>query len=464
MTVVLPYHRVVKALCLISMNYQLPKAKRVNALRVLLKILVQFTDHPTFPYSESQIKFLYNLISTTREMLLTACRAGGKTELMVIAMFIICIAEKQTRGLWLSGDTMQISEARSKIEAWMPVFQNLCVLTNNKETHQMRLDFTNGSFVDFNPTTKVNGPRVNLLIFDEEGKIMSQDIVRNNKNAYKTTKGTFKHPVRIRHVTTLAIGTPAAVVYKALEPRGLVMKFPATDPRDPYQTQKHKDICSWVEVTDEDLRWGSGHVNCELLCLLDNPEGKRILGAIIIMDSIPAHLLRRTPGFYCRITIDWNATKGHAVMVTITNGEQYWIIAEWNGTDLHAMAVFISRYREIYGESCLVIQEWQGGKTQSREVDLDKYENCKIDSRDPWDAATQQTKIPLAQGATERGMVYAWKGCRVFLEQVETFCWDEKGKIPDDLDDHNVVSWIHSISTVNSFTIDAPTNAGNDGI
>lgn len=421
-------------------------------------MLVQFTDHPHKPYTTAQIKFLLNFIAgDIRELLFTACRGGGKTELAVIALFIICVGEPHTRGLWLSGDTMQMSEARNKIEVWIDnAFVGLAKLVRNADTNQMRLEFTNGSFCDFNPTTKVNGPRCNLLFFDEEGKIKDANLVRNNKLAYKVTKGTFRHPIRIRHFTTLAIATPAAVVYKSLNKRGLVLLFPATDPRDEYQHEKFTDICPWVEVTEEDLRWGTGNVNCELLCKLDDPEGKRILAPVIIVDYIPDWINRPTPGWYCRITIDWNATANHAVEVVITNTDEYWIIDEWHGTDLSAMAGFINRYRSRYGELCLVIQEWQGGKTQSRQYDLETYFNCRIDMKDPWDGPTQQTKIPLAQGLTERGKVLVWKGCHVFIEQAETFCFDDKGKIPDGLEDHAVVSFIHAIATVNTFDLSAP--------
>jgi hypothetical protein len=349
----------------------------------------------------------------------------------------------------LSGNNAQLSVAESKILALLDPaspFFGVAELGNNKQSHQMLLTFDNGSDCNFNPTTQVDGWRCNLLFFDEEGKITEKDTIQKNKNAYKVTKGTYKWPIRVRHFTTLSLGTPSIAVEKYLKPRGLVLYFPATDPRNPNQHREFPDICTWVVVTEDDLRLGEGNVQSELLCHAAPEAGSIWIRDIEILDTIPEFCIPPlSHGLYARLTIDWNASAGHACEVIITDGEDYWIVDEWSGTDLGVMARFINDQRRKFGQKLTVIYEWQGGDTQCLKYDLETYHDCPLDTPDAWDRLVQGIKIPLVQGLGERGKIHAYKGAKHFIEQQPAVFLDEKGKIPESATDHALVSFAHGV-------------------
>jgi hypothetical protein len=335
----------------------------------------------------------------------------------------------------------------------------------NKITKMKESVFLNGSRILYNPSTATSGPRTNLLWFDEEGKISESNKIENNRNAYGMVTSS-KGKRRIRHTTTLSVGTPAQEVYERLVRQNTVYINVPTD-------------CTWWTEEDWRLlfqyqatmpRWW---VNCEFYSILDAPGGRILthqhpLSTFEPPTPSPLQMLPGTPVYvtnpadtprvivldnHWRATAgtDWNASWGHTVSVMLTNDEDWLMVDEFRGTSLERMADFLKRWQEHphWGNKWTYCAERQGGgrTMQSRKNTLGAL-GVTVHREEPFNVADQIHKTSLLEHLNENGQLHFSTYCAMTIRQAQFYRRDEATGLPaKHQEDHMIDGILHALET-----------------
>jgi hypothetical protein len=386
-------------------------------------------------------------------------RGGSKTRDNAIASIIVPAAEPATVGMWLSGNTHQLKQALryvKRVHDWTFLGQ-VFDITTDRDTKGRMLSFLNGSELLYNASTATSGPRVNYLLFDEEGKITEKDKIENNRNSHGMTTGAPGRK-RIRHFTTLAINTPAEEIYYQLEPKGLVFKHYPWD-------------CFWWDAQDWRLlrqyvkrmpRWWT---NQEYLNELDAPGGKILTNVrdlfLFDLDKEPTSLqpgdvlhletgdVTLTKHWYVHAGIDWNASWGHTCDVALTDGMQYLVVDAFRGTDLDAMAAFILRWQEhdAWQGRMTLVAERQGNQKhmQSRTPDLIQR-GVTVHQDEPFTGSMQLAKLTTLEGLNEHGNLQLARHLSEVIAQARKWHRNEETGLPaKKQDDHHCDAILHLV-------------------
>ena len=398
------------------------------------------------------------------EMLDARNRGGSKTRDNIIIAISVCAAEPETQGMWLAGNTFQLREALRYANAIQQrtFMGKLFKITTDKTTKAKTLSFKNGSFLVFNASTATSGPRTNYLHFDEEGKITEKHKIENNRNAMGMITGA-KGIKRIRHCTTLSIGTPAQDVYERLLPENLVY---INYPEDCYWwTEGDWSLLDSYKLTKP--RWW---LNCEYYSKLDAPGGRIFthqhpLSIFDLPCTSPVHLgmgsvlefTRPHNAEKCTRTInqhwlarggtDWNPAMGHTVTVAITDSTDWFVVDEYAGVNLKQMAQFILRWQNhpFWGNKWHYTAEQQGHlrSTQSRAETLRQL-GVEIHEEENFNTADQIAKLSFLEGLNENGCLHFASYCAVTIKQSKNYRRDPRTGTPaQNQDDHNVDGLMH---------------------
>lgn len=430
---------ITEALCGAACTRTLPEVQRKRALRAILRIITPFVKPRIGAFHGFQRERIWRFISDLPEFLETACRSGAKTQDFVIASFILCLGEPGTSALWLAGNTEQLEEALKKIDWLLPVFTGRARATRTRISHAVLIFFANGSTLKFNPMSATSGGRYNLVVYDEGGKVVRTDLKKSYLDAKGLAYGTFDHPCRERHCTTLAYNSAIVEVYETLEPMGLVFKLPV-------------DHCPWAwEKYQRDPRiqkmpaWWR---NIEFWCVMDAAGGKVFTRDPVILQATPGEIIelvtRRTGYWWLKLSIDWNPSWGDAAtaMLYDQTADEYFVLEEVRAPSVDALVAFMLKWQRhpVLSKRCFTTSE---ANNFAKDRDLLKG-GVRIDTSEPWDGLTQGQKITWYQSAVERDAVFYLPSCTYCISQHKSFHFDENNKVPRQ-EDHMMDSIAHGI-------------------
>lgn len=427
-----------ETLCAITMTTGIPATVRKRAYLAVMKLIGRFLKLPWLP---EQIRMGWRILSLTRESLEVACRGGGKTLLHVICAFIICTGE-YTLGIWLAGDSGQLSEAVTKTKELLKLFT--FANEGRDEYGHYRITFPNGSILDYNACTMTSGPRKNLIILDEGGKITDSDKYYNYMNAHGMAEGTYQSPVRLRHCTTLAYGTPGEAIYHALEPIGLVHKLVV-------------DQVPWVwrdgafdqdPVIQQMPRWW---VLMEYWCELVAKGGSVFKEPPVIIDDFDLDQACVAHPLHVIITaVDWNPVWGDAAVAIFWDKDQddYVVFDEIRTTDTQKLILFFKQYMAYNNYR---VCEKSGEKVFGKTKELEDA-GITFHEHELWDRATQTLKVTRYQGLSEHGKIKYLRSCTNVIRQHQLYHFKE-GKGSDDAgsneipkqEDHHLDATSHAL-------------------
>lgn len=418
-----------------------PEREGWVALNIIFDLIYKLSDHG--PFTDEQREAVWRFIRDEAPFAWIASRGASKTECFMIAAAITCTAEPGTDGLWLAGETAQLEEAKKKSNWYGPAFD--FEIGKTDISNHWTIKFSNGSMIEFNPTTKTSGMRKNLLIRDEGGKIRKADAIQRWKEASGVMEGTFRWPVRDRYCSTPTIGSAFDGPDDYLEEKGCVLKHDYTR-------------FSWVlrDKTPHDVisMYGEPFFNCEYRCIKDAPGGK----IFSYYKKAPPDW-QPLPQDFCVIGIDWNGGWGHAAVVAFQRGNIITVFDEYRSlaitrpvkandkpiTDKSGLPLdeWCKAWKgKVYAGNFMVIAEKQGydWSAELAKLGVDPM------TTDDWTGVTQRARVPLTVAALASERVLIHPRCKALLDQLDTVHYDEAGNIPRQEDHH--VDALHHVMLV----------------
>jgi hypothetical protein len=286
---------------------------------------------------------------------------------------------------------------------------------------------------------------------------------------------------RIRHTTTLSVGTPAQAVYERLKPQNLVFIHLPEDCT--WWTRE-----DWILLEQFKLTMPSWWVNCEYYCRLDAPGGRVFTHQHDL--SIFA-LPRETPldiGPGCVISFirpgdveptarevtihwraaggtDWNPSWGHTVVVGITDGTDYFIVDEYRGTNLEHMADFIKRWQThpFWGGRWTYVAEKQGNlRTAQSRADTLRGFGVAITNEENFIMGVQIAKLSYVEALNERRYFHFGNNCQQTIRQAQFYRRDENSGLPaKQQEDHFIDAILHLVDPPTTMFQTAPGGGFN---
>lgn len=413
-----PDQAMVEDLCSVVCLLSLPAKTRWKAWRVLMLMI---GNHLKLTWLREQLEMGWRIISPSRERMEVACRGGGKTLMHVICAFVICTGE-YTLGMWLAGDSGQLSEAVLKSKNLLLFFTN--AVHGRDEYGHFQVRFDNGSILDYNACTMTSGPRKNLILYDEGGKILRQDKKDSYNAARGMADGTFEGEIRLRHFTTLAYGTPGETMFNSLEPEGLVHKFPV-------------EQCPWVWrngdfLTDKQIHamprwWVLMEYYCELVA-----RGGAVFQAppVVIAQFDIAEFMANHHEAMVITSVDWNPVWGDAAIAMVHDGYgNYVVFAEVRTTDTGTLIEFFNRHA-AWGTRNYRVCEKSGEKVFGKVREL-AAAGIAFHEHELWDTPHQVTKVTVYQGLVERGAIVYTENCTNVIRQHQLYHFKEDKSAAD---------------------------------
>jgi hypothetical protein len=309
----------------------------------------------------------------------------------------------------------------------------------------------------YNACTQTSGPRVNLLVSDESGKITEKTKTKKLMHA-RGTMNSAKGKRRFRAFTTPSIGTPA---------EDLFFEFSNT----PYCTFRYPEDCSWWTEDDwaiyehEKATKPEWWFNCEYRNILDAPGGKIFCRVRDLYQfELPCKPMDITFGtkldlggtiktvnenWILRMGTDWNPSWGHTISVALHDGTDHVVIDEWKGLNVDEMALYLldwQRHPLWYARNYYVAEK-QGSlkSTQSRALDLIDR-GVVVHRNENWSSSTQISKLTIAEGLNEHGHLWFATRCKEHIEQGRQYRRDERTQLPAQRqEDHFIDALLHAI-------------------
>lgn len=445
-----------KQLCLVAVNQQVPEKHRWRALGAILKILGKAFG---IVFEKFQRERIWRFISDLPQFFEVSCRGGGKTQDSLIASFILCQGE-YTQCLWLAGNNKQLEEAMKKAVPLAMLFD--CRWGTSTKSHDPVIKFPNGSEMEFNPMTATSGGRKNLIVLDEGGKITEKDKKDNYRFALGMKEGTFVSldeesviarlqgtlaqsqgsTKRVRHCSTLAYDTPAEEFYKILEPMGLVFTTTVEQVwwvRDSYQNDPVvRAMPDW---------WVQMEYFCKLM-----PRGTKIFrqDPRILASFNVVEMMHMYHDARILIGADWNPAWGHAFVAVFHRSDTYVVFDELRTLPPAPAIAFLKKYLQMFPTRTYLKFE---SPTVINIVDDIQDAGITINEFETWDAKRQPVKVSLYQGLVEHEKIAYCGNCTIIISQHERYSLDEQGKIPKQ-EDHMLDCVSHVIDSQDELQID----------
>lgn len=415
-------------------------------------------------FTEWQINDIFDFIGQDVYRVKFANRGASKSRDGALACCILCIGEPRTRGLWLAGNASQLDVAIGYLTR---LKEDTCLgacfsIKRNPVTNTLQAYYKNGSRMGYNACTQTSGPRVNLLVSDEAGKIKEKTKIEKLMHA-RGTMNSAKGKRRFRAFTTPSIGTPA---------EDLFFEFSGT----PYVTFRYPEDCYWWTEDDwaiyehEKATKPSWWFNCEYRNILDAPGGKILCrlrdlwrfdlpvepepenlrpGLKIVLEDGREKIIE--DHWVLRQGTDWNPSWGHTISTALWDGEDFLVIDEWRGLDVDEMARYLLKWQQddYWRHRVYYVAEKQGNlkATQSRSPDL-VARGVIVHRDENFTTSIQLSKLTTLEGLNEHGHFHIANHCKETISQGRSYRRDERTQRPAERqEDHFMDSILHALDT-----------------
>lgn len=430
-----------------------------DALDLLMSILgAQLQES----FTDWQVDDIAAFISPRIYLVKFANRGASKSRDGALAAAILCIGEPGTRGMWLAGNASQLDVAIGYLEALKrkTMLGSCFSIKRNPITNTLQAYYKNGSRMGYNACTQTSGPRINLLISDEAGKITEKTKIQKLMNS-RGTMTSAKGKRRFRAFTTPSVGTPAEDLY---------FEFSSTD----NVIFRYPEDCSWWTEADwaiyehEKATKPSWWFNCEYRNILDAPGGKILCrlrdvwrfdlpveprpenlrpGLEITLEDGRVKIINEN--WILRQGIDWNPSWGHTLITALYDGDDFLVVDEWRGLNIDEMAEYIIKWQQdnFWSPRCYLVAEKQGNAriVQSRSPDL-ILRGVVVHRDENFRLPMQLAKLTILEGLNEHGHLHFANHCKQTIDQARSYRRDPRTQLPADRqDDHFIDALLHAV-------------------